>query len=60
MTKYYDVCCDYSTDPREKPTDLDKYRTNTVKEGITFYFHKQYDELHYASVPEGVDMPDFV
>jgi hypothetical protein len=51
--KWFDVCNDYSLDPRDKPEDLHLYKTQvTTEDGyrITSYYHKQHDELHYQSM----------
>ncbi|AUR81876.1 hypothetical protein NVP1015O_62 [Vibrio phage 1.015.O._10N.222.51.E5] len=49
---WYDVCNDYSIAEREQPTDLHLYnQVPHTRQGIevTAYFHREYDELHYAS-----------
>ena len=57
IQNYYDVCNDYSLDQREKPADLNAYRTYEREiegQSVTLHVHKKHGELHYLSSKEAV------
>ena len=56
MSKFvlYDVCNDYSLDPRTTEFNEADYRTK-IRNGGVIYIHKKYDEIHYYLGEKGLN-----